>query len=107
MVRRSSVRTNSKGYSSFAQTITSKTDFEGYEIDDDGDTWYLLKDENGDVSRIYEDEIEHYSLYPTSPVWKMNPPGEYKMNPSAYAEQYVKDHTLMTPKEERSLKDSN
>ena len=79
----------------------AKLIFEGYEIDDDGDTWYLLRDENGDVSRICEDEIEYYSLYPTSPVWKMNPPGEYKMNPSAYAERYVKDHILMTPKEEK------
>ena len=92
-----------KGTAVLHKPSRAKLIFEGYEIDDDGDTWYLLKDENGNVSRIYEDEIEHYSLYPTSPVWKMNPPGEYKMNPSAYAEQYVKDHTLMTPKEEKKF----
>lgn len=92
-----------KGTEVLHKPSRAKLIFEGYEIDDDGDTWYLLRDEDGHVSRIYENEIEHYSLYPTSPVWKMNPPGEYKMNPSAYAEQYVRDHTLMTPKEEKKF----
>lgn len=93
-----------KGTAILHKPSRQKLIFGGYEIDDDGDTWYLLMDENGNlIGKIDDDEIEHYSIYPTSPVWKMNPPGEYKMNPSAYAKQYVKDHTLMTPKEEKKF----
>ena len=96
-------RTIPKGTAIMHKPTRHKMFFESIETDEDGDTWYILKDEDGTITRIFADEIDNYSLYPTSSVWKMNPPGEYKMNPSAYAEQYVKDHTLMSSKEEKKF----
>jgi len=95
-------RTIPKGTPLLHKGTGQKMLFESVEEDDEG-TWYILKDEDGNLSNIWEDEIDMYSLYPQSSLWKMNPPGEYKMNPSAYAQQYIKDHKLMKPHEEKKF----
>ncbi|MBT93203.1 MAG: hypothetical protein CMA60_00045 [Euryarchaeota archaeon] len=47
--------------------------FQSLEVD--GDTvWLLFTDEDGKEWRITEDEIDQYSLYPTAPYYKANPP---------------------------------
>jgi len=44
------------------------------EIDEDGKTWYIVEDMAGRRSRLEDDDLEFYSLWPKSSLWQTNPP---------------------------------